>query len=373
MAPRRTNIMISGWDLFVFWTVALVSFVPYTPNAYGLKWIALTKENKNTVWTNATACKSSRLLVSPQKSLCKRNLDAMAAVVESTTVTFDTCQLQFQDRRWNCSSINSAPNFTPDLNKGTREAAFVQALSAASLAQTLALECSSGMLSRCGCGQLPLGEDKEAHPNNPQEAFRWGGCSDDVDYGIEFTTRFANGPLLTNRNRDNPRSKLNLHNNNAGLKLIESTIKRRCKCHGVSGSCNLKTCWKALPNISVIGMALKRKYSGATEVSFRRTVVRRELVPKDPQLKDYTLYDLIYLTASPDYCRQNIKAGSYGTRGRTCNRTSPRTEGCDLMCCGRGYETLVTEVTEQCRCKYNWCCYVTCDECRQIVEKDVCL
>ena len=86
--------------------------LPFSPTR------ALTKDHKNTIWANATVCKSTRLLVSPQTSLCKRNLDVMSAVVESTTVTFDTCQEQFQDRRWNCSSIVSAPNFTPDLDKG---------------------------------------------------------------------------------------------------------------------------------------------------------------------------------------------------------------------------------------------------------------
>ena len=63
-------------------------------------------------------------------------------------------------------------------------------------------------------------------------------------------------------------------------------------------------------------MALKRKYSGATEVSFRRTVVRRELVARDPRQGGYTADDLIYLTASPDYCRPSPKYGSYGTSGR---------------------------------------------------------
>ncbi|XP_071798436.1 protein Wnt-11b-2-like isoform X1 [Asterias amurensis] len=360
-------------EMFALVVLALIAIVPFTSRASSLKWIALTKDHKNTVWANATVCKSTRLLVSPQTSLCKRNLDVMSAVVESTTVTFDTCQEQFQDRRWNCSSIVSAPNFTPDLDKGTREAAFVQALSAASLVHTLAISCSAGILSRCGCGQLPFEDSGDAPPNDARETFRWGGCSDNVDYAVEFTGRFANGPLLTNRNRDNPKSRMNLHNNGAGIKLIQSSVKRRCKCHGVSGSCNLKTCWQSLPNISVVGSALKRKYSGATEVSYRRTVVRRELVPRDPQRKNLTLFDLIFLTPSPDYCRQNIKYGSYGTRGRTCNRTSPRSEGCEVMCCGRGYERLVSEVTEQCRCKYNWCCYVTCDECTQTVEQFVCL
>jgi len=32
-------------------------------------------------------------------------------------------------------------------------------------------------------------------------------------------------------------------------------------------------------------------------------------------------------------------AGSLGTAGRECNRTSMGTGGCDIMCCGRGYDT----------------------------------
>ena len=107
---------------------------------------------------------------------------------------------------------------------GTREAAFVQALSAASLAHTLAVSCSAGAMSRCGCGELPTEDGGETARDGAREQFRWGGCSDDVDYGVEFTTRFANGPLLTGRNRDNPRSKMNLHNNIAGLKVS-------CNCY----------------------------------------------------------------------------------------------------------------------------------------------
>lgn len=47
-------------------------------------------------------------------------------------------------------------------------------------------------------------------------------------------------------------------------------------------------------------------------------------------------------------------------------------EGCDLLCCGRGYNAYTEEVVERCHCKYHWCCYVVCKRCRRLVEKYVC-
>lgn len=39
-----------------------------------------------------------------------------------------------------------------------------------------------------------------------------------------------------------------------------------CKCHGVSGSCELKTCWRAIPAFKIVGQILKDKFDAATEV-----------------------------------------------------------------------------------------------------------
>jgi hypothetical protein len=105
----------------------------------------------------------------------------------------------------------------------------------------------------------------------------------------------------------------------------------QCKCHGVSGSCNIKTCWRALPRVQDVAARLKRRYATATEVALRRRGVagRRHLQPAlqlaaaPPQpasrgmaLLHYGREDLLYATKSPDYCNPDPKYGSIGTRGR---------------------------------------------------------
>ena len=46
----------------------------------------------------------------------------------------------------------------------------------------------------------------------------------------------------------------NIHQAIARLMLM------KCRCHGVSGSCEFKTCWKSLPQFAEIGKYLKSKY-----------------------------------------------------------------------------------------------------------------
>ena len=80
----------------------------------------------------------------------------------------------------------------------------------------------------------------------------------------------------------------------------------------------------------------------------------------------------MYLESSPDYCEYNPESGSLGTTGRKCNKTSYGLDGCQLMCCGRGYTTKVAEVTEDCNCKFFWCCRVECEQCTRKVDEHYC-
>lgn len=254
----------------------------------------------------------------------------------------------------------------PIVSPGTREMAFVHAISSAGVAHALTRACSSGELENCGC-------DRSLRGTSP-EGFEWSGCSDNVDFGITFSRSFVDA---RDRRKSRKRSKLpqplmNLHNNEAGRKLLERNMRVECKCHGVSGSCELKTCWRSVAPFRAVGEILKEKFDNAHEVQQKKRRGRRMLLPRFQRFKPHTDTDLVYLKNSPDYCERDISKGSLGTHGRECNPRSSGIDGCELMCCNRGYKTRRQKRVERCKCKFHWCCFVECEECYREVEVSTC-
>ena len=90
----------------------------------------------------------------------------------------------------------------------------------------------------------------------------------------------------------------------------------------------------------------------------------KTIIPEGPTIKPPGREDLIYSEESPDYCKADRHTGSLGTVGRQCNSTSPGVEGCELLCCGRGYETWTVKTRVNCFCRFKWCCEVTCEVCQ---------
>ena len=146
--------------------------------------------------------------------------------------------------------------------------------------------------------------------------------------------------------------------------VVRAKLRKECKCHGVTGSCNLKTCWKQLAPFNVIGLELKQKYHAAVRVFFLNNKFRKRENNRD-RLVTKREKKLVYLDSSPDYCARNATAGSPGMLGRTCQSDDASTEECRSLCnsCNLRHRTVEHFKQVKCRCKFVWCCTVKCRLC----------
>lgn len=149
-------------------------------------------------------------------------------------------------------------------------------------------------------------------------------------------------------------------------------MRRVCRCHGVSGSCEFRTCWQQMPKFNEAGEYLKTLYDRSTVQVAKRA--KRKLRRKDKSERKIPirLNELVFLSKSPNYCLRDDESGIFGTYGRECNKTSYGADSCDMLCCGRGYDTRVVTKIERCQCKFVWCCYVKCKNCTYEVDVHTC-
>ena len=166
------------------------------------------------------------------------------------------------------------------------------------------------------------------------------------------------------------------------FQALATNMQVRCKCHGMSGSCELKTCWKAAPDFRVVGQALKERFRSAVLVdqsnlgngspllldrpNRRRSRPRQRPRPRrrtKPRRPRELALDLLYYQRSPNFCEKDPSVDFPGTAGRQCNRTGIGVDGCASLCCGRGYNVIRQRRTDRCHCRFHWCCYVICQNC----------
>ena len=155
------------------------------------------------------------------------------------------------------------------------------------------------------------------------------------------------------------------------FQVTKSEMSIKCRCHGVSGSCAVKTCWKSLASFRKIGEVIKSKYETPVPIA-RRSKRRPRRKKKNKRQQPIKNDDLVFVHKSPNYCRPNLKRGILGTSGRLCNKTSIGGDSCSLLCCGRGYNTQVVTYVSRCHCKFVWCCQVQCKTCETMIEKHTC-
>nr|XP_045623723.1 protein Wnt-16-like [Procambarus clarkii] len=274
--------------------------------------------------------------------------------------------------------VNTTPAAYPDRSlspAGSKETAFIYAVTSAGVVHAVTHACSSGNLTDCSC-------DMSKQGLSTPEGWKWGGCSDNLRFGVQFARQFVDAPEKERHKKFKRRRNLmNLHNNEAGREAVARLMKMQCRCHGVSGSCELKTCWRSIPTFPVVGDYLKNKYKTALRYkrkkrssSSGRRDSRRRRRRRGRRKRRFlaSKEELVHIHKSPNYCVQNLKKGILGTHGRFCNKTSNGADSCDLLCCGRGYNTQVVRYVERCHCKFVWCCHVKCKTCVTNVDVHTC-
>jgi len=298
-----------------------------------------------------------------QSTVCHKLPETVESVPFGTKQGLVECEYQFRNDRWNCTDTRDSLRIQSTLERGSKETAYLYAITTAGVVHTVAKACSSGNLTECNC-------DRGAQGRNTPEGWKWGGCSDNLRYGIKFAKRFIDAPdkkLL--RQKGEMRNLMNLHNNEAGRRAIARLMMMKCRCHGVSGSCEFKTCWKSLPKFSEVGKYLKDRYDrNSVKVSslpMPSPERHRRASQRSPVSLPVNKKSLVYIQPSPDYCTEDPKEGVMGTTGRRCNAESQGHDGCGFLCCGRGHFTQTVVEYEKCKCKFVWCCKVRCKQCRR--------
>uniref|UniRef100_A0A672JNA9 Protein Wnt n=1 Tax=Salarias fasciatus TaxID=181472 RepID=A0A672JNA9_SALFA len=276
------------------------------------------------------------------------------------------CKHQFALEKWNC------PESTLQLSthSGLRRAPFT----AAGVMYTLTKNCTMGDFDNCGCDDSRIGQ-------TGGRGWIWGGCSDNVAFGEKISKQFVDAL----EGGHDSRAAINLHNNEAGRLAIKATMRRACKCHGVSGSCSIQSCWMQLAEFREVGNYLKTKYNHAKKLDMDKKPARagNSAVNRGGiahTFRNIARTELIYLEDSPNYCLKNQSLGVQGTEGREClkgNRSMPRRDrkSCRRLCfeCGLRVAEKRIDVVSTCNCKFHWCCTVKCEKCTQVVTKYYCV
>lgn len=380
---------------FIFLSAIIFQNVQANWWSLGLKASLFSSNRISQVHNLQDFCKNFKGLTQGQTKLCELYTDHVTAISKGARIAIMECQWQFRFNQWNCSTISNSTVYGSIIEDvPSRESAFVHAISSAGVLQSIARSCRNGDISACGCS-------KSKRPENLNKDWVWGGCGDNLEYGYKFSKHFVDmteksvsddkKSLLSNRfrfknrytksiNGNSPNTfeikramatkMMNLHNNEAGRRAVYRLVKIECKCHGVSGSCSMKTCWLKLPSFREVGDYLKEKYDSAIEVRYESR--QNQLRPRYRRFSKPTKEDLVYIQDSPNYCNKNEEFGIIGTSGRQCNKHSNGLDGCRIMCCGRGYYIAKTIKEEKCKCKFQWCCSVKCETCVTEVETYIC-
>lgn len=284
---------------------------------------------------------------SRQMKMCKFDPGLVEVIYNARQQAISACEETFRYDRWNCSLFFNNKPKRNIFKHIYRETALIFALTAASFTHAVAKACSAGTLVKCSC----FGNAKGA-------TWQWkrAGCGDDFKYGKRATRNFLDFKHAGN----DQIAEVLKQDVQVGMEAMAEQLREVCKCHGFSGSCTTKTCWKRLgPFNSVMG-SLKKHYHHATKKKFVNYTSKRAIDRKKRKLINKSRKSMIYLQKTPNLC--------VSTNGRICKDR----DNCATLCCARGYTTAKRMVESRCRCRMVDCCFVKCDTCREDVDYYTC-
>jgi len=352
--------------------------------ASGFQWL-LISESKIEKFKPVTDefCQQENYLTLKQTQVCAKHKDMMSSIADGVSLALKECQNQFRNESWNCSSriepkrLNAKRTsdlhtsvFRHEPQSGTRESAFVHAITSAGVVTVVTKNCRSGLIENCGC-DLSWPTRNSYHASD----FEWGGCSANVAWGQEMARVFVDASERRESKKKRSRNRkmrkrvanekpVNLKNNQIGRQIVDELVEKQCKCHGVSSACDLKTCWRTLPDFSRVANHLKDGYNTAVQVHVVRKKERTVIQAKKGEHPVEGHRKLVFLRRTKSFCH---------TQGRVCFLDRDTSNSCENLCCNRGYHTIIREHVTSCNCKFKWCCEVTCQSCFDNVTENICL
>eukprot|EP00795_Rhopilema_esculentum_P000019 gene19-9616_t len=315
-------------------------------------------------------CNSVSNLNSYHLQLCRSRPRVIRIVGLGMQIAVDECQRQFRRERWNCPLLTNEKSrnvFGRVLDRGTKETAFIHAITSAGVAFSVTQSCSRGMFPDCD----KCDKSKKGHVDKSGE-WKWGECNDNVNEGLKFAEEFIDSTekyvdRIRRSRKRHLRRTMNLHNNRAGRLALIDSMMSVCGCTGVSGSCATRVCRRIMPPFKIVGERMKMLYNDAIKMPLNRRGRKQIREAKSSKIKQ-----LLYFEKSPNFCFFDAAKGVLGTSGRVCNITSTGMDNCSLLCCGQGYNIQIRRNVERCNCKFKWCCKVDCNTCESLEKVHTC-
>ena len=94
----------------------------------------------------------------------------------------------------------------------SRETAFVYAITSSGVVHEITKACARGLLRECVCNNT-------WHQGRNGRGFQWGGCNDNIEYGLKYASEFID----SGEKEQDARAKINLHNNFVGRHVSTSS------------------------------------------------------------------------------------------------------------------------------------------------------